>query len=70
MIKLDPNNESDLDLVRRMACAFISHQMGVSYQTLWKNYDYSNKIPGEVWFEITEHTIETFRNGLDNSSGQ
>ena len=62
MIKLDPHNESDLDLVRRIACAFVSHQMGITYQTVWKNHHYASAIPGPVWFEIAEHAIESYQN--------
>ena len=66
MLKLDPKNEGELDLVRRIACAFISHQLGVSYQTCWKNYNFANAIPGPVWFEVTEHAIESYQKAPDN----
>lgn len=68
MTILDPNNESDVDLVRRIACAYISHQMDVSYQTLWKSHNYSTETPGPIWFEIAEHIIEVLRNRQQNAS--
>lgn len=70
MVKLDPNNKSDLDLARRIACAFISHQMDVSYQTLWKNHNYSTATPGPIWFEIAEQAIEIFRNSKNELAGE
>lgn len=71
------------ELAKRMAAAAISYQMGVTYQTAYKNY--ITKTPGQLWFllaelamrgmaEAQEGSVSTLlrikaaaENGLDNN---
>lgn len=51
-----PYEEYEIALATKIACAAISHQMDISYQTYWKNYtkdSEGNPRPvGTAWIEL------------------
>ena len=53
-----PVSEYDIELAKRIACAAISHQMGISYQHYWKTYIQTNKNEtwpiGTIWLAVAE----------------
>ena len=53
--------EHDVELARRIACAAISFQMGISYQTYWNNYIKPKDAPwplGTVWIDFAKMVTE------------
>ena len=57
----DQNNsytEWDLEVAKRIACAVISYQAGVSYDSLWEQYSDSKEDMGTFWLSIAKHIRE------------
>jgi hypothetical protein len=56
-------DEWDLEVAKRIACAVMSYQASIAYETLWK--DYANQREhdmGTFWLSIAKHIREDMPN--------
>ena len=53
-----PYTEWDAQVARRIACAVISYQAGVSYESLWEQYANPNEDMGTFWLAIAKQVRE------------
>ena len=57
----DQNNEYtewDHETAKRIACAVMSYQAGVSYESLWAQSADQKEEPGTFWLSIARHIRE------------
>jgi len=59
----DPYDEWEVEVAKRIACAVISYQAGLSFETMWKEYaGQSQENVGTFWLSIAKQ----IRNDLPN----
>jgi hypothetical protein len=51
-------SEWDIEVAKRIACAVVSYQAGVSYETLWNQYADQREEVGTFWLSIAKHIRE------------
>ena len=51
-------SELQLELAKRIACAVMSYQLGISYQTYWKSYIKNSDTIGDKWIELAKLSEE------------
>ena len=59
----DRNNEFsawDVEVAKRIACAVVSYQAGVSYESLWDQYADQKEEVGTFWLSIAKQVRENF----------
>lgn len=55
----DQYDEWDIEVAKRIACAVISYQAGLTYETMWQEYaGQSKKGIGTFWLSIAKHIRE------------
>ncbi len=51
-------SEWDLEVAKRIACAVISYQAGMSYETLWNQNEDQKEDIGTFWLSIAKQIRE------------
>jgi hypothetical protein len=51
-------SEWDIEVAKRIACAVVSYQAGVLYETLWEQYADQREEVGTFWLSIAKHIRE------------
>jgi hypothetical protein len=55
----DQYDEWDIEVAKRIACAVISYQAGLTYETMWQEYAGQSKEGiGTFWLSIAKHIRE------------
>ena len=54
----NPFTEWDFEVAKRIACAVVSYQAGVSYESLWKQYAEQSEEIGTFWRSIAKQIRE------------
>ena len=58
----DQYSDWDMEVAKRIACAVISFQAGMPYESLWKEYTSQKEDIGTFWLSIAKQ----IRQGLPN----
>ena len=53
-------SEWDKEVAKRIACAVVSYQAGVSYESLWEQYADQKEDTGTFWLSIAKQIREEF----------
>ena len=53
-------SEWDVEVAKRIACAVVSYQAGVSYESLWEQYADQKEGTGTFWLSIAKQIREEF----------
>jgi len=53
-------SEWDVEVAKRIACAVVSYQAGVSYESLWEQYADQKEDTGTFWLSIAKQIREEF----------
>ena len=51
-------NEWDMEVAKRIACAVVSYQAGMSYETLWQQHTDLKEDIGTFWLSIAQQIRE------------
>jgi hypothetical protein len=51
-------SEWDIEVAKRIACAVVSYQASVSYESLWKQYADQKEDIGTFWLSIAKQVRE------------
>lgn len=51
-------SEWDVEVAKRIACAVMSYQAGVEYESLWKDYADQNEEVGTFWLTVAKQIRE------------
>jgi hypothetical protein len=65
LIRNDQNSqftEWDIEVAKRIACAVVSYQAGVSYESLWEQYANQSDEIGTFWLAIANQIREELPN--------
>ena len=53
-------SEWDVEVAKRIACAVVSYQAGVSYESLWTQHTDQKEDVGTFWLSIAKQIREEF----------
>ena len=53
-------SEWDVEVAKRIACAVVSYQAGVSYESLWTQHADQKEDVGTFWLSIAKQIREEF----------
>lgn len=53
-------NEWEIEVAKRIACAVVSYQAGVSFEDLWRQYAYQREDVGTYWLSVAKQVGEDF----------
>jgi hypothetical protein len=53
-------SEWDVEVAKRIACAVVSYQAGMPYETLWQQHTDQKEDIGTFWLSIAKHIREDF----------
>jgi hypothetical protein len=56
----DPFTEWEIEVAKRIACAVVSYQAGVSYEALWDRYAPQKEDVGTYWLSIAQQISDAF----------
>lgn len=48
----------DADVAKRIACAVLSYQAGIAYESLWQQYADEKEVVGTFWLAIAKQIRE------------
>lgn len=58
--QMNQDREWDIEVAKRVACAVVSYQAGVPYESLWKQFSTQGEDIGTFWLWIAK----TIREGM------
>jgi hypothetical protein len=54
--------EWEIEVAKRIACAVVSYQVGLSYENLWDQYADQKEEVGTIWLSVAKQIGDSFPN--------